>query len=355
MLLTIVGTLLSFSKSEAWYIRILDFPRLQLFFIGFIGIITFSFPGINSLIEYAFIFSALASVLFQGSKIFPYTFLHKKQVKNSTKNKTGTGKSICVVICNVRMKNKNYSATLLVLKKADPDLILLVETNSWWEKHTRELEKNYPYSVKIPLENTYGMILYSRLKLIDPEINFLVEKDIPSIETIVELQSGDKVHFYGVHPRPPAPSKSGSSLPRDIELLLIAEETKKKTLPVIVAGDLNDVAWSYTTHLFQNTSGLFDPRVGRGMFSTYHAGVPMFRWPLDHLFHSNHFQLIEMKRLENIDSDHFPILISLHYEPGLKFSHSTPQPSSEEKKDARQKLRKAERSGNTMRSKNNTP
>lgn len=60
-----------------------------------------------------------------------------------------------------------------------------------------------------------------------------------------------EVHFFGVHPRPPAPSESVTSTEKDQELLLIAKRVRALQKPVIVAGDLNDVAWSYTTELFQ--------------------------------------------------------------------------------------------------------
>ncbi|MEO7935915.1 MAG: endonuclease/exonuclease/phosphatase family protein, partial [Dokdonella sp.] len=76
-----------------------------------------------------------------------------------------------------------------------------------------------------------------------------------------------------------------------------------------------DVAWSSTTRLFRKLSGLLDPRVGRGMFNTFHADWWFMRWPLDHLFLSSHFTLKQLRRLPSIGSDHFPLLTVLQFTP----------------------------------------
>lgn len=47
-------------------------------------------------------------------------------------------------------------------------------------------------------------------------------------------------------------------------------------------------------------SGLRHPDVGRGMSNTFQAGWWFIRWPLNHLFHSEHFTLEEIRRLHTL-------------------------------------------------------
>ncbi len=157
------------------------------------------------------------------------------------------------------------------------------------------------------------MMLLSKLPLTESAINFLVKDDIPSVFTRITLSSGCIIDFYGVHPEPPMPGTD--TYERDTELLIIGKKIRETNNPTIVAGDLNDVGWSVTSKLFRKYSGLVDPREGRGLFNTYKVSVPLVRYPPDHIFYSRDFGLITLKKLEDIGSDYFPLLIGLNYEP----------------------------------------
>jgi len=216
--------------------------------------------------------------------------------------------------------------------------VLLLETDHYWENQMKSLVKDYPHRVLEPKDNTYGMLLYSRLPLSDMTVKYLVEQDIPSIHAWVHLPSGVKVRLYGLHPRPPVPSENPRSTEKDAELVMVGKEAATLNAPVIVAGDLNDVAWSYTTALFQRLSRLLDPRKGRGFFNTFSANNPLVRIPLDHVFVSSHFKLISIQRLGHIGSDHFPIYLRLQYENGNQYEQPTPQPTEEDHSIAQEKL-----------------
>lgn len=90
----------------------------------------------------------------------------------------------------------------------------------------REATDAYPFRVEKPIDNTYGMLLYSKLELKDSEVRFLVEDDIPSIHTKVILPSGELIQLYAVHPTPPVPNENPRSTERDKELLMIADEAE---------------------------------------------------------------------------------------------------------------------------------
>jgi endonuclease/exonuclease/phosphatase (EEP) superfamily protein YafD len=228
-----------------------------------------------------------------------------------------------------------------MVRDRDPDLMLFVETDDWWQAQLDALEATHPYTVKCPKDNLYGMHLYSRLELVEPKLRFVVEPDVPSMHARVRLRSGDCIDLHCVHPRPPAPTEASTSIERDAELLLVAKTVEAARRAAIVIGDLNDVAWSATTRLFQKISGMLDPRVGRGMFSTFHAKHFWLRWPLDHIFISPEFTVVSLARLGNFGSDHFPIHAQLCYSPPATAVQEAPEADAGDHQVAEEKVEKA--------------
>jgi endonuclease/exonuclease/phosphatase (EEP) superfamily protein YafD len=231
-------------------------------------------------------------------------------------------KMIRILTANVLTPNRKAKDLIDLVSENVPDIIVTLESDKWWQTRLDTLEPDYPYSIKCPLDNLYGMHVYSKLPLTDSQIDYLVEPDIPSMHTLVSLPSGHKIRMHFLHPAPPSPTENEESSERDAELIVVAKSVAETGTPVIVTGDLNDVAWSETTRLFRKISGLLDPRVGRGMFNTFHAKFWFLRWPLDHVFHSEHFTLSSIRRLRNFGSDHFALFTELVFEIGRDVQQS---------------------------------
>jgi endonuclease/exonuclease/phosphatase (EEP) superfamily protein YafD len=305
-----VCTLLPLVRHPHWLVRGLDFPRLQIGCLaGLLGLGHVLLLDLDAVSTWALLTITMMCLTWQFWWVLPYTLLWSKEVIDSTDSDPDC--ELTILTSNVLTPNRNAKALIELVKRHKPDILVTMESDRWWEDKLKAIESQMPYSVKCPLDNLYGMHVFSRLPLIDSQISYLVEDDVPSIHALVKMRSNDEVRLHFVHPAPPSPTENLESSERDAELIVVARSVAQSRQPVIVTGDLNDVAWSSTTRLFRKISGLLDPRIGRGMFNTFHAGYWFLRWPLDHLFHSAHFQLGHMERLPPIGSDHFPLLTSL--------------------------------------------
>ncbi|MCF0057126.1 endonuclease/exonuclease/phosphatase family protein [Dyadobacter sp. CY356] len=335
----ILFSLIPLVKNDYWAFRVFEYPRLQKIFLNLVVIIIYcSLYKIASTFDIIFLSLLIANALYLAYQVYPFTVFAKKVIHKA--GNTDSSNQVSIISSNVFQDNKNTAGCLKMLSENDPDIVLLLETDRFWYEQTKVLQEKYPYHVLAPLENTYGMLLYSKLELVDPKLNFLVDDEIPSIKSGVKLPSGKTFDLYCVHPTPPVPGENNYSTERDKELLLVAKQVQKNNKPTIVIGDLNDVAWSYTTDLFTKISGLLDPRIGRGFFNTFHAKIPFLRFPLDHAFCSTDFKLVRLSRLDNFSSDHFPILISLQYEKNASVEQDEPVADQEELALAEEKINK---------------
>lgn len=312
ILVALLSTL--YNNTSLWWIKVTNFPRQQLLIAGCVCLVLLPFIIKSWTIKTRLLALALLlSVIIHGWFVFPYTPLAAKEVASYPQNNVRPEDKLALLIANVYMKNRNAESLLAIVEKANPDIVFLMETDRWWQDAMRPLRRQYPYAVEYPLDNTYGLLLYSKYRLINPAVLFLEKPTVPSVHTRVEMPNKRLFMFHGEHPVPPVPS---DLYPDNVgrkagELSQLAKLIKQEQLPAVVAGDLNDVAWSESSKLFRRNSRLKDVRTGRQPYNTFNAHAIFFRWPLDHVFTDPRFKLVSIERLDKFGSDHFPLFVQL--------------------------------------------
>ena len=344
--LGVLGTLLPLLPYDDWWIRGGDYPRVQFAVLLTVGIALLAIDYRWRTWPPAAIVAVAAAGLctaFQLFRILPYTAAWSKQVLSAEDGSVTHPDSVHLLISNVLQSNPNHEGLVSMVRRERPDLLLTLETNAAWEAALLEgIGGDYPHQIKVPLENRYGMHLFSRFPLRDHEVRYLISDSIPSIRTEVQLESGSWVKLYCLHPAPPSPTEESASTARDAELGLVGMEIKDTdNANTIVAGDLNDVAWSRSTRMFQRLSGLLDPRVGRGLYASFHADYWVMRWPLDHVFFSDEFQVAGLRRMPSIGSDHFPMSVQLRYAPREEHCVDAPEEKEDDRDEAKETIEKA--------------
>ena len=174
----IAATLLPLSRSGVWWIRTLDFPRIQIAILA-AGVLAAdlalrtaggaSAPVIRAALALCF--------LYQLYQIRPYTMFAGKEVQPAKAARRES--TLSLLLANVKMENRNAVRLREIIAAADPDIVLVVEADAWWASELDALVKSHPFSLRQPQDNTYGMMLYSKLELLHPEVRFLVEDDVP--------------------------------------------------------------------------------------------------------------------------------------------------------------------------------
>ncbi|MFC7357231.1 endonuclease/exonuclease/phosphatase family protein [Jejudonia soesokkakensis] len=336
--ISVLLTLFRFISADYWWVRIFDFPHVQLTVLSVIAFLVyffkFDFKWRN---DYIFAGVLLICMIYQFSRIYIYTPIAPTEIADSEIHTPD--KQLSFFTANVLQKNKKHELLLAEMQTYDADILIFTETDETWKNAiTKALPSAYTYKVEAPLPNTYGMLVYSKLELINPEVKFQVDDSIPSVHTKVRLRSGDVVQLYSIHPTPPMPQHNPMSTERDKEMMLTAEEALHSDIPVLTVGDFNDVAWSQTTRLFQRISGLLDPRKGRGLYNTFNAKNWLMRWPLDHVFVGPEFRLVTLKKGDDINSDHFPMYVKLSFEPEIAAVQKLKPPTKQEIEDAEEQM-----------------
>lgn len=303
-----VFSLLSESEYNSWWIRLWDFPRTAIAVLALLlAVVAASF--LRGWIRPVTVVLLLAVIGYQLWRIGPYTPFVDIEVARVDPADVGERNCFEAMSFNVYQNNVRFEEVREMVGRERPDILLLLETDRRWLREMGPVLDGYDRVEAMPLDNTYGMIFATNLDMRDGAFQELVEPGTPSFFATLETVAGRPFRVIALHPRPPQPG--ADTEPRDAEIAIAARIASKQKLPVLAMGDFNDVAWSKTSRMFKRVGNYLDPRIGRGFYATFPAGLPIFRWPLDHYFFSEDFLLAEIDVGDAIGSDHLPIAATL--------------------------------------------
>ncbi len=305
----LLGSAASVIGSEQWWIRVWDFPRIQ-FAIALVLGGAFLWWFDRRAVRWLPLVMAICAC-WQFYRVFPYTPLAETEVSLADAANLTTSSCFSVLSFNVLQDNRDYPATIAMLERENPDVVLVLETDKAWLNALEPTLSNYPSRLSRALDNKYGIAFATRFPMREGRVQDLAEPDTPSVHAT--LDGPESFRIIGLHPRPPRPAQDTDE--RDAELVIAARHAAKQSVPVLAIGDFNDVAWSNTSSLFKRLGAFLDPRIGRGPFATFPADKTWLGWPLDHVFVTKEFLLEEIRVLENVGSDHRPIVARLCLAP----------------------------------------
>lgn len=301
-------TLISLLATDIWWIQLLDFPRfLSMIAIASIalGCIIFVRRGRGTLI--AMLAGAIA---LQGWRIYPYFVFAPTEVTQQRAAANARSASCFTLLgLNVYQYNRDYAATLRLIEREKPDILLLMETDANWVTALAPILHTYPHRLLRPLDNTYGLVFASRLPVRWAGTKNITDQNTPTVYAQLATRDGQRFDYIGLHPRPPKPGQDTTL--RDRKIARAARAVSDHGVPVLAMGDFNDVPWSRTTQTFKRTGGFRDPRVGRGSYPTFPAKFVALGWPLDQLFFTPQFTFQSLRVLDNVGSDHRPLVAAL--------------------------------------------
>jgi endonuclease/exonuclease/phosphatase (EEP) superfamily protein YafD len=149
-----IFTLLPMWHYEAWWVRSLDFPRLQLFVISLLLLlIELVVLDLSQASTWFLLILALLCLVYHAWWIVPYTRLFPVEVKSAVG--ANRKRTIRIMTANVLTPNRNAKALIELVRENMPDLIVSLESDGWWQARLDALESDYPYTIKCPLDNLY--------------------------------------------------------------------------------------------------------------------------------------------------------------------------------------------------------
>ncbi len=306
--LLLVVVLVSLIPSDQWFIRTIDLVREPMAYLAALLLLLALFAGSRWRWATVAMFALVIGITIW--RIWPYSALAGTQLELAEGAATPEGpRCFSAMAVNVKVKNTQYARVAEQLRRYDPDLLFLMETDQRWIEALEPVLSEYDHVQRHPQPEAFGLVFATRLPVIKSNVVENTHRDTPTLYATLQPEGSPPIEFIGLHPKPPLPGWDTER--RDENIVNAGIQTPDRLPNAFVMGDFNDVPWSRTTTKFRETGDWRDPRIGCGTYPTFPANMLLVGWPLDQLMLKGGLQLTSFQVLPDNGSDHRAVLANL--------------------------------------------
>ncbi|MDY6991852.1 MAG: endonuclease/exonuclease/phosphatase family protein [Pseudomonadota bacterium] len=220
------------------------------------------------------------------------------------------GVHIKLLLANVHYLNKRYSELIQLIETEHPTIAVIQEATQTWKQQLTRLNTLWPYRYSTSDSGVFGIILLSQITIDSSAVVVLSRSGREGILAHFSVD-GKALALLTIHPLPPY---DPTFLQYRNQQLANAEKILTPiSTPKIVMGDLNVTPWSPYYRQLLKGSGLRNARKGFGILPTWPSWSLLdgLRIPIDHCLVNSAIEVINIKTIPIIGSDHLSLVIDI--------------------------------------------
>lgn len=229
---------------------------------------------------------------------------------------TDKANSLKVMSFNINTQNFDLDRIFTSIESVNPDLVLIIEINPTMMNRieTRAISR-FPYRFRATGRR---LAVFSKLPLEDSRSQRFEGSDVTNLVTYINYRN-KRIQIIGTHSL--IPVKSHLFARRNLHLKSITSHLEQENQPTILMGDFNLTPWSPYYRQFVDQAALHNTRLGFGILPTWIRPsttvklpkfiLPLLNIPIDHIFVSKDFKVLNTYTGDNGNSDHAPIISEL--------------------------------------------
>lgn len=212
-----------------------------------------------------------------------------------------------VLLFNVWVRNKNLNDVVPMIRRENPDMVVLVEATPRLRSELQALGSVYPYRLDCIGNRGCDILILSRARLAAHSVKATQDEDHSPLLSVATGIAGCRMMVFATHMTRPFPI--GSNEAQRAQAREIGNEVAAWDGAKLVLGDFNGAPWGYVMRTI-SSRGNVDILTGAG--GTWPSYLPQrLRIPIDHMLAGPGLSFVSRRILPPIGSDHAPVLAEI--------------------------------------------